>query len=42
MKAKKALLHWYYEMQMEGLLPEGYNIKDLISWLGFDLGLTKD
>lgn len=41
-KAKEALLHWYYDMQTEGLLPDGYKIKDIIDWLGFDLGLAKD
>ncbi len=41
-KAKEALLHWYYDMQTEGLLPNGYKIKDIIDWLGFDLGLAKD
>lgn len=41
-KAKEALLHWYYDMQAEELLPDGYKIKDIIDWLGFDLGLAKD
>lgn len=41
-EAKQALLHWYYNMQTEGLLPDGYKIKDIADWLGFDLGLAKD
>lgn len=41
-KAKEALLHWYYDMQTEGLLPDGYRIKDIADWLGFDLGLAED
>ncbi len=42
LKSKEALLHWYYDMQAEGLLPNDYKIKDIIDWLGFDFGLAKD
>jgi len=41
-KSKEALLHWYYDMQASGLLPESHNFKDILDWLGFDIGLAKD
>lgn len=41
-KAKESLLHWYYDMQVAELLPDSYKIKDIVDWLGFDLGLAKD
>lgn len=34
---EKALLHWYAEMQELELAPKGGNLKDFISWLGFNL-----
>ena len=41
-KSKEALLHWYYDMQASRLLPEGYRIKEILDFLGFDLRLAKD
>lgn len=41
-KSKEALLHWYYDMQVAGLLPKNYKLKDILHWLGFDFGLAKD
>jgi AbiV family abortive infection protein len=41
-KSKEALLHWYYDMQASGLLPEGYRMKEILDFLGFNLGLVKD
>lgn len=33
---KEALLHWYYDMENNGLLPSDHNIADIMKWLGFD------
>jgi hypothetical protein len=41
-KSKEALLHWYYDMQASGLLPDSFDFKDILDWLGFDIGLAKD
>jgi len=35
---KEALLHWYYDMENNGLLPPDHNITDVMKWLGFDFG----
>ncbi len=34
---KEALLHWYYDMENNGLLPPDHNISDILKWLGLDL-----
>jgi len=41
-KSREALLHWYYDMQAAGLLPDGYSFKDILDWLGYDFRLFKD
>ena len=33
---KEALLHWYYDMDIAGLLPPDHNMADLLKFLGFD------
>ena len=41
-RQKEALLLFYKDMQSEGLLPQGYTIKDIVDYLGLDPGLAKD
>lgn len=33
---KGALLHWYYDMEMYGLLPPDHSITDVMKWLGLN------
>ena len=33
---KEAVLHWYYDMENNGLLPSDHNIVRIMKWLGFD------
>ncbi len=35
---KEALVHWYYDMETNGLLPPDYSLSDIMKWL--NLGLT--
>ena len=39
---KEAVLHWYYDMEINGLLPSDHKMKDVMKWLGFDFDNLPD